>query len=438
MSHQSCFAMPRAVLGLTLIATLATSALPATAQSTAQAASGTLTVFAAASLTNAFQEIGKNFQATNPGVTVKFSFGASSALATQIIQGAPADVFASADANQMANVANANLLDGSAQTFIKNRLALIVPAGNPAKIGSLRDLGKPGIKLVLAAAKVPVRVYVEGMFTKLAASPEYGQGFVDAVKKNIVSEETDVRAVMAKVALGEADAGIVYVSDVTPDITAKVIVVPIPATFNPLATYPIATLKGSAQPTLAKAFVAATLSETGQATLVKWGFVTVKLPMLPATITLVNDGKLHITGLTTAPLGLSIDDLKNNFVPHKILVTYLSGTTSVNSTYTGALLFDVLDAAALNLNSDNTNDKLNLFVTATGSDGYQALIGWGEFDPLFGNQSILIAYAQDNQPIVGADKQPGAIQLVVPGDAHGGRYVNNLINLDVRHAPIAK
>ena len=233
----------------------------------------TLTVFAAASLTDAFSEIAADFEAAQPGVTVSLNFAGSSTLAAQIVEGAPADVFASANQRQMQVVIDAGRVTADPQDFTGNSLVLIVPADNPAGIASLDDLANEGVLLVLAAPDVPVRVYTDTLLERLAADPAYGAAYRAAVLANLASEEVDVRAVVAKVALGEADAGIVYSSDVTPDVAASLQTLPIPAEVNPRASYPIAVVADSAQPDLAAAFVAAVLAADGQATLARWGFL---------------------------------------------------------------------------------------------------------------------------------------------------------------------
>ncbi|MHB8751792.1 MAG: molybdate ABC transporter substrate-binding protein, partial [Aggregatilineales bacterium] len=229
-----------------------------------------LTVFAAASLTDAFNEIKTAFETANPGVTVMYSFGASNTLAIQLSQGAPADIFASANAAQMNAAITAKRIAGKPHTFAKNRLVLIVPADNPAKITSLKDLAKPGIKLVVAAIGVPVRDYTNTMLDKLVQNPAYGNDYKTAFLKNVVSEEANVRQVSAKVSLGEADAGFVYRSDVTPDISSKVTIIQIPDSVNTLATYPIAVTDNSPNPNVAKKYIDYLLSDDGQKILVKW------------------------------------------------------------------------------------------------------------------------------------------------------------------------
>lgn len=390
----------------------------------------TLTVFAAASLTDAFTELAEGFEAANDGVTVQFSFAGSSDLATQLVEGAPADVFASANARQMTVAREGGRIEGQPRTFVKNRLVLIVPSDNPAEIDSLQDLDDDGVLFVVAAEGVPVRDYTNTLLDKLAAV--YGEEFREGVVSNIVSEEENVRQVAAKVALGEADAGIVYVSDVTPEIAGDVIALPILDTYNTLATYPIATVTDSAYPDVAAAFVDYVLSEAGQDVLEAWNFISAEIPEQPDTITLPADGALHVDGQIYNPLTLTADDLQNNYPSQSVDVTYLSGQDTVSSSFTGVLLWDILSNAQVNYNADVHNDKLSFYIVATASDGYQAVVSLAEIDPEFGNQPILVAFAEQGEPI--ADEE-GALRLIVPSDGRGGRYVSGLVSLSVRDAP---
>jgi molybdate transport system substrate-binding protein len=233
----------------------------------------TLTVFAAASLTNAFGEIGKAFEAANPGMTIKFNFGGSQAIRTQIEQGAQADVFASANTKEMDTLVSGKFVAAdSAKIFLTNQLVVIMPAKNPAGLTVLADLSKPGLKVVLAAKEVPVGNYALQVLEKLDAA--LGTGFKDKVLANVVSYENDVKQVVAKVQLGEADAGIVYVSDTVAAPELKKI--NIPAENNVIAKYPLAALTQSKNPELAQAFIAYVLSADGQSVLQKWGFLPVK------------------------------------------------------------------------------------------------------------------------------------------------------------------
>jgi molybdate transport system substrate-binding protein len=238
---------------------------------TAKPAPRTLTVFAAASLTGAFGEIGKAFEAANPGVTVAFNFAGSQTLRTQIEQGAPADVFASADHKNMETMVGENMIaDGKYQDFVSNQLVVILPPNNPANLQTLQDLAKPHIKFDLADASVPVGNYARQALTNLSKDSTYGSDFSTKVLANVVSNETDVKQVVSKVDLGEADAGIVYVTDAqaAPDLKS----IAIPANFNVIAKYPIAVVANSAHSDLATGFVSFVLSPDGQAILKKWGF----------------------------------------------------------------------------------------------------------------------------------------------------------------------
>jgi molybdate transport system substrate-binding protein len=219
---------------------------------------GSITVFAAASLKESFTAIGQAFQAAHPGTKVTFAFGASSALAQQIMQGAPADAFASASSRNTQQVLDAKLADAST-AFARNVLEIAVPPGNPAKVSSLSDLAKPGVKVVLCQAQVPCGALAQQVLTKAKVAVEP------------VSLEADVTATLTKVELGEADAGLVYVTDVNSAGT-RVRGIPIPADVNLATTYPIAALAASRSPDLTRAFVAYVLSAPGRAELSKVGF----------------------------------------------------------------------------------------------------------------------------------------------------------------------
>jgi molybdate transport system substrate-binding protein len=219
-------------------------------------------VFAAASLTAAFNELGGRYTAANGGTKVSFNFAGSQALATQIQQGAPADVFAPADTTNMGKVKD---LVGTPQSFAGNLLQLVVEQGNPKDVKGLEDLARGDLKVVLAAEEVPAGKYAKQVLDK------------QAVTVKPVSLEDNVKAVVTKVALGEADAGIVYVTDVTAG-GDKVQGVDIPAEQNLTATYPIATVKASEHQDKAQAFVDLVRSADGQQVLERFGF----LPPPPA------------------------------------------------------------------------------------------------------------------------------------------------------------
>jgi molybdate transport system substrate-binding protein len=234
-------------------------------------------VFAAASLTEAFTALAADFEEANPGVTMVLNFAGSQQLAQQLAQGAPADVFASANPRQMQVAIEAGQIqEGTEQIFANNRLVVVVPADNPGGVETLQDLAQPGLKLVLAAEDVPVGTYSRDYLDKAEASNTFENGYREALLDNVVSYEQTVKAVLTKVMLGEADAGIVYTSDITPNVADNVQQIAIPDNLNTVATYPIALASDSEQPQLAQQFIGYVLSEEGQATLAAHGFLPVE------------------------------------------------------------------------------------------------------------------------------------------------------------------
>ena len=232
-----------------------------------------LVVFAAASLTDAFTEIAEEFEAQHEGVSVVLNLAGSQQLALQLEEGAQADVFASANPTKMDQVVTASRIDAdSPQVFAGNQLVVIAPADNPGEMEQFDDLAKPGLQLVLAAEEVPVGNYSRQMLDKALEDPDYGAEFKQAVMDNVISNEENVKLVVSKVQLGEADAGIVYGSDVTPSVADDLMQIEIPAAFNVRATYPIAVVDDAAQPDLAAEFISFVLGEEGQAILTHWGF----------------------------------------------------------------------------------------------------------------------------------------------------------------------
>lgn len=230
-------------------------------------------VFAAASLRDAFTDIGAAYSRTHPNVVVTFNFAGSDTLAQQIAQGAPADLFASANATQMDVAVKSGAIAGSGvKTFAHNRLVLIYPTANPAHIQTLRDIARPGVKVDLAARSVPVGQYALDFLAKASADPAFGPGYRAAVLKNVVSYETDVKAVLAKIVLGEADAGIVYTTDAA-TASGKVGAITIPDALNSIATYPIGVVNGSKQAAAARDVLNYIVAAQGQDRLAKYGFL---------------------------------------------------------------------------------------------------------------------------------------------------------------------
>ncbi len=267
-----CSAFPApAAAASPVAATPATDTTPAAAVPF-PAGGGDLTVFAAASLTNAFDEIGATLESENEGLDITFNYAGSQALVTQLTEGAEADVFASANNTQMTNASEAGLIDGDPQAFVGNRLALVVPTDNPAGIEGLADLVGDDVSVVLAQPEVPVGQYArQSLCLAGADTATYGDGFVEAVTGNIVSEEEDVRDVLTRIQLGEADAGIVYVSDYVATEGGGVTLIDIPDAVNVVASYPIAPVAGG-DAELAAAFISYVLGPDGQAVLEDYGF----------------------------------------------------------------------------------------------------------------------------------------------------------------------
>jgi molybdate transport system substrate-binding protein len=223
-----------------------------------------LTVFAASSLTAAFTQIGSDFEAANPGTTVTFNFGSSGDLASAIESEGTADVFASASGTYMDEVSDKVGVSGRAD-FVQNKLVIITPPDNPANIASLEGLATPGVQVVLAAEGVPVGDYARQSLDSA--------GLTDDVLANVVSNEEDDASVVAKITAGEADAAIVYVSDVTSAVAPQVASVAIPDDVNVIATYPIAVVSTSTHAELAQAFVTYVTGSEGEATLADFGFL---------------------------------------------------------------------------------------------------------------------------------------------------------------------
>lgn len=236
----------------------------------------TLTVLAAASLTESFTELGQLFEDQNEGVTVALSFAGSQALAEQLGQGAEADVFASANTKYMTAVVDEGRVNAdAAQTFAYNKLTVIYPKDNPGEIATLQDLAKDGLMVILADETVPVGKYSQQFLDNASADANFGSDYKEKVLANVVSFEDNVKAVVTKISLGEADAGIVYVTDITADAAESTEKLDIPDELNTIGTYPIAPVADSANADLADAFVSFVLSEEGQAVLAKYGFVNV-------------------------------------------------------------------------------------------------------------------------------------------------------------------
>ncbi len=259
----------------TVPTTAAAAMVAAPAGTVTGGGSGTLTVFAAASLTESFAQVKTNFERANPGVRVEYSFAGSQALVAQLTQGARADVFASADQPSMDNAVKADVVTGTPSTFVRNKLVLILPKDNRAGIRTVQDLAKPGVKFVTAQETVPVGRYTLQALDNYGKLPEYGADFRARVQRNIVSQEDNVKAIVQKVQLGEADAGVVYATDVQA-ARDRLTVIEIADAQNIIATYPVAVIKDARQAALAQRFVDYLLANEGQTLLGTYGFAPAK------------------------------------------------------------------------------------------------------------------------------------------------------------------
>ena len=251
----------------------AASVAPSTAASPAPstAAGGALTIYGAASLKGALDKAKAAYEAANPGTTLTVSTDSSSALETQIEQGAPADVFLSADTTNPKKLVDKGLADGDPVSFAGNKLTIIVPTANPAGITSPKDLARTGVKVIAAGDAVPITKYATQLVQNLAKEAGYPADFVAAYTANIASKEDNVKALVAKIELGEGDAGIVYVTDAK--ASNKVKTIDVPATANVPATYDGVVVKASRNAAAARAFLAWFAGPDGQAILSDLGFL---------------------------------------------------------------------------------------------------------------------------------------------------------------------
>ncbi|HEY3110733.1 MAG TPA: molybdate ABC transporter substrate-binding protein [Chloroflexota bacterium] len=253
------------------------SAVPTAASSpAASAASGAgaeLVVFAAASLIEPFNELGPQFGAANGGARVTYNFGGTPQLRAQLDQGARADVFASANKEQMDAAVKSGVVTGETPVFVQNKLVVILPKDNPGRVERLEDLARPGLKLITTVKNVPVGQYTQEALAKMSKDARFGADFQQRVTANVKSEEQDVKQVVAKVQLGEADAAVVYSTDVSARGASELKTLTIPDQYNTIADYPIAQVKGAAQPDLARAFMAYVVSGAGRDLLKKYRFI---------------------------------------------------------------------------------------------------------------------------------------------------------------------
>lgn len=232
-----------------------------------------LTIFAAASLTGVLGDLKPVFESSHPGVTITTNLDSSATLETQIKEGAAADLFLPASTKNLENLEKDDLIvNDSITPYATNKLAVIVPVDNPAGIKELADLAKPGVKIVSETAEVPIRKYTDQMLNKTGNDTALGQQFINGFRANIISEETNVAGATTKVALGEADAGITYYSDVTRNLGEKITIIKIPDKFNVVASYKAGILTDAKQPELANEFIGLITSAEGKKVLEDYKF----------------------------------------------------------------------------------------------------------------------------------------------------------------------
>jgi molybdate transport system substrate-binding protein len=255
----------------TLACALAAVAVLAGCSARPAASTSDLTIFAAASLTGALEKTKPAFEASHPGITLTLSTDSSTALETQIEQGAPADVFLSADEANPKKLVDGGFASGDPIDFAGNELTIIVPADNPASVHSPADLARSGLKVIAAGDEVPITAYATQLVDNLANDPGYPPGFAAAYAANIVSQEDNVKAVVAKIELGEGDAGIVYATDAA--ASTKVKAIDVPDTANVRAIYAGVVVKASPNQEAAKEFLDWFAGADGQAILSSFGFL---------------------------------------------------------------------------------------------------------------------------------------------------------------------
>ena len=261
----------RRLSGLFVVAAILGACATSSSSAPSPSASVELTIYGASSLKGALDAVKTAYATVAPGVTLTIATDASSTLRTQIEQGAPADVFLSADQSNPKALVDAGLADGAAVDFAGNLLTVIVPTANPGGIVTPSDLAKPGTKVIAAGQDVPITKYATQVVTKLAAQPGYPAGFAAAYDANVVSREDNVKAVVAKIELGEGDAAIVYVTDAK--ASTKVKTIEIPAAANVPATYAGLVVKASAHAAAAHAFLTWLAGPDGQKVLAGFGFL---------------------------------------------------------------------------------------------------------------------------------------------------------------------
>jgi molybdate transport system substrate-binding protein len=236
------------------------------------AESAKVVVFAAGSLVDAFRAIGQEFESRSPGIEVSFRFASADHLRQDIVAGAQVDVFAPANRLEMDLVGAANLIVGTPRVFAETSLVLIASRENPRQIAGIGDLARSDLRVVAEHAEAPLSRYSAAMLASASEDPSFGRDFVARVEARVVVRTKTVRQMVARVLAGDADAGVVYASDVTPDVKDRLVAIEIPERFNVTASYLIAVIATGANPRGGANFVEYVTSAAGQSTLAQWGF----------------------------------------------------------------------------------------------------------------------------------------------------------------------
>lgn len=402
-------AEPTAISTMTAVPALTPTAATAPTPTATPASSPTpvaseeqeLVVFAVAPFTEVFERIGDDFESEHRNVSLTFNFAGGPQLAQQLNQGATADVLAFNEKGLPLFEETGRVISTTVHTFTRSRPVIVVPADNPAQISSLPDLAQPDIAIVLGSEETAIGQYSHEFLDKAAQDSNLGPAYRDAVLANVVSYETSVRAVLAKIIIGEADAAIVYASDVARNEADKVQRIDIPADLVTDANFQVTSISDSAQPDLAQQFSEYLRSPAAQTVLVEYGFISTTGN---ATGGAPVAGPLTIEGLVDSPLTLTLDDLK------QLEQTTITATDrdGVATTYTGVPITAVLEAAGI---TDAATQ-----VVFTGGDGYSQTVS---LEDLRADGLAIIAFMDD-----------GSLRNIIPS-LQPRYWVKGLVKLDV-------
>lgn len=361
-----------------------------------------LVVFAVAPFTEALEVIGSDFHARHQDITVKFNFAGGPQLSQQVNEGATVDVIAFHDALLPMLVQTGRVISGTERTIARSRPVIVVPIGNPGQLTTLQDLAKPGLKVVLGSKETAIGQHALAFLNRAAQDSHLGPTYKDAVLANVVSYEASVRAVLAKVIVGEADAAIVYASDAAGKEADKVQQIPIPDNLLTMADFKIAPIEDSEWAAQAREFVDYALSTDAQTVLANYGFI-------PTTGNATGGppvkGPLDISGLVAMPITLTVDDLR---LKEQTMIT-ATDRDGITRTYQGVLITTLLDQARMSAQATQ--------VVFTGGDGYSQVV---PLEALNADPQALVAILED-----------GSLRTILP-TLRPRFWVKGLIQMDVQ------